>query len=78
MKGPSEITFEVREADEGGYYAAAIGYDIITQGDSWDDLKLMAQDALLCHFDDGSAPSPLFVTTQCAEQSHLGGPTLLY
>ena len=56
MKGPGEITFEVHEADEGGYYAAAIGYDIITQGDSWDDLKLMAQDAVLCHFDDDSAP----------------------
>ena len=59
MNGPSEITFEVREADEGGYYAAAVGYDIITQGDSWDDLKLMAQDAVLCHFDDDSAPSAI-------------------
>jgi hypothetical protein len=59
MKGPSEITFEVREAEEGGYYAAAIGYDIITQGDSWDDLKFMAQDAVLCHFDDDSAPSTI-------------------
>lgn len=56
MKGPNEIIFEVHEADEGGYYAAATGYDIITQGDSWDDLKLMAQDAVLCHFDDDSAP----------------------
>ncbi len=56
MDGPREITFEVREADEGGYYAAAIGYDIITQGDSWEDLKSMAQDAVLCHFDDESAP----------------------
>ncbi len=62
MKGPSEITFEVREADEGGYYAAARGYDIITQGDSWDDLKFMAQDAVLCHFDDDYAPSLLYVT----------------
>ena len=56
MDGPTEITFEVREADEGGYYAAAIGYDIITQGDSWEDLKLMAQDAVLCHFGHESAP----------------------
>lgn len=62
MNGPGEIIFEVREADEGGYYAAAMGYDIVTQGDSWDDLKLMAQDAVLCHFDDDSAPSLLFVT----------------
>ena len=32
-----EVVFEVREAEEGGYYAAAVGYDIITQGDSWED-----------------------------------------
>ena len=25
-----EVVFEVHEAEEGGYYAAAIGYDIIT------------------------------------------------
>ena len=53
---PSEIVFEVHEDEEGGYYTAAVGYDIITQGDSWDDLKDMVQDAVLCHFDDGSAP----------------------
>ena len=41
-----EVVFEVREAEEGGYYAAAVGYDVITQGDSWEDLKLMAQDAV--------------------------------
>ena len=54
-----EVVFEVHEAEEGGYYAAAIGYDIITQGDSWEELKLMAQDAVLCHFDDGEAPRTL-------------------
>ena len=53
---PSEIIFEAYEAEEGGYYAVARGFDIITQGDSWDDLKYMVQDAVLCHFDDGCAP----------------------
>ena len=64
MDRPSEITFEVREAGEGGYHAAAVGYDIVTQGDSWDDLKFMAQDAVLCHFDDDSAPSTISLTTR--------------
>ena len=54
-----EVVFEVHEAEEGGYYAAAIGYDIVTQGDTWEELKLMAQDAVLCHFDDGEAPRTL-------------------
>ena len=51
MNAPSEIVFEVYTAEEGGYYAAATEYDIITQGDSWDELERMAQEAALCHFD---------------------------
>ena len=47
-----EIVFEVTEAEEGGYNAAAVGYGIFTQGDDWADLEYMVQDAVLCHFDD--------------------------
>ncbi len=56
MKRPSEITFEVTEAVEGGYDARAQGYGIFTQGDSWEELEAMAQDAALCHFDEEDAP----------------------
>lgn len=49
---PTEILFEVTEAAEGGYDAKALGYSIFTQGEDWDDLKRMVQDAVLCHFDD--------------------------
>ena len=56
---PWEVVLEVHEAEEGGYYAAAVGHDIITQGDSWEELKAMAQDAVLCHFDDDAALSTL-------------------
>ena len=51
-----EVVFEVHEAEEGGYYAAAVGHDIITQGDTWEELKSMAQEAVLCHFENGEAP----------------------
>ena len=53
---PSEIIFEVTEAIEGGYDARALGYGIFTQGDDWNDLKEMVQDAVICHFDDDCAP----------------------
>ena len=56
---PTEIIFEAYEAEEGGYYAVAKGFSIVTQGDSWDDLKYMVQDAVLCHFDDGCAPQTI-------------------
>lgn len=52
----SEITFEVTTAVEGGYNARALGHSIFTQGDDWSDLKEMARDAVLCHFDDSEAP----------------------
>lgn len=52
----NELVFEVHEAEEGGYYAVAQGHDIITQGDTWEELKLMAQDAVLCHFDGHEMP----------------------
>ena len=50
-----EIIFEVTEAVEGGYDARALGYDIFTQGDDWDDLKAMARDAVRCYFEGGSS-----------------------
>ena len=53
---PAEIIFEVTEAVEGEYDARALGYSIYTQGENWDDLKEMARDAVLCHFDEDGAP----------------------
>ena len=53
---PAEIIFEVTEAVGGGYDARALGHSIYTQGDDWDDLKGMARDAVLCHFDEDEAP----------------------
>lgn len=52
----TEIIFEVTESDEGGYEARALGHSIFTQGEDWNDLKEMAREAVLCHFDEGSAP----------------------
>ncbi len=52
----SEIIFEVHEAIEGGYDAHALGHSIFTQGDDWEDLKVMAREAVLCHFGDEHAP----------------------
>jgi hypothetical protein len=48
----TEIIFEVRESDEGGFWAKALGESIITEADSWDELIEMVRDAVICHFDD--------------------------
>jgi len=52
-----QIVFEVVESPEGGFEASALGYHIFTQGETWDDLKAMVQDAVRCHFPDSEQPS---------------------
>jgi len=53
MTTPTEIIFEVSESPEGGYEARALGYGIFTEADSLEELRVAAQDAVRCHFDDG-------------------------
>jgi hypothetical protein len=47
-----ELIFEIRDAEEGGYLARALGYAIFTQGDSWEDLRANVLEATSRHFDD--------------------------
>ncbi len=56
---PSEIIFEVTEMSDGIFEARALGYSIFTEGESWDDLKFMVKDAVLCHFDEDEMPSEI-------------------
>lgn len=49
-----EIIFEVREDEvDGGYTAAALGYDVFTEAATLEELRTQARDAVRCHFDDG-------------------------
>lgn len=52
----NEIIFLVTEAVEGGYDARALGENIFTQADDLAHLEEMVRDAVLCHFDEGTAP----------------------
>lgn len=47
-----ELIFEVRDAEEGGYWARALGHAIFTQGDTWDDLRANVLEAIAVHFED--------------------------
>jgi predicted RNase H-like HicB family nuclease len=47
----NELIFEVRDAEEGGFWARALGQDIFTQGDSWEELRSNISEAVLIHFD---------------------------
>lgn len=49
-----ELIFEIRDAEEGGYYARALGQSIITQADTWDELRANVIEAVSLHFEDAA------------------------
>ena len=53
---PKEIIFAVEEAPEGGYSAHALGYSIITEAETWEELQAMVRDAVHCAFEEGQVP----------------------
>jgi len=53
-----ELIFEIRDAEEGGFYARALGHGIFTEADSWDELRANVIEAVSLHFEDVTNPSP--------------------
>lgn len=52
-----ELIFEVRDAEEGGYWARALGHAIFTEGETWDELRSNVREAISLHFED-TQPRP--------------------
>jgi predicted RNase H-like HicB family nuclease len=47
-----ELIFEVREAEEGGYTARALGHAIFTEAETWDELRVNVLEVASLHFED--------------------------
>jgi predicted RNase H-like HicB family nuclease len=47
-----ELIFEVRDAEEGGFFARALGYAVFTEADTWDELRANVKEAVSLHFED--------------------------
>jgi predicted RNase H-like HicB family nuclease len=47
-----ELIFEIRDAEEGGYYARALGHSIFTDGSTWDELRTNVLEATALHFEE--------------------------
>jgi len=47
-----ELIFEVREAEEGGYFARALGQAIFTEAETWPELRANVLEATSLHFED--------------------------
>jgi predicted RNase H-like HicB family nuclease len=54
-----ELIFEVREAEEGGYFARALGHSIFTQGETWEELRGNVLEAATLHFEDAQTKPKL-------------------
>ena len=48
----SGIVFQITEDDtDGGFIARALGHSIVTEADTWEELRANVREAVLCHFD---------------------------
>ena len=50
-----ELIFEIRDAEEGGFYARALGHGIFTEAETWDELRANVLEAVSLHFEDAAA-----------------------
>jgi hypothetical protein len=47
-----ELIFEIRDAEEGGYCARALGHAIFTEAGTWEELRANVLEAISVHFED--------------------------
>ena len=50
-----ELIFEIRDAEEGGFYARALGHAIFTEAETWEELRSNVLEAVSLHFEDTSS-----------------------
>ena len=48
-----ELIFEVRDAEEGGFCARALGHAIFTEAETWEELRANVLEATTLHFEEG-------------------------
>jgi predicted RNase H-like HicB family nuclease len=57
-KGPemAELVFEVSQESDGAYTAECLTEDIVTQGQTWEELRNNVREAVKAHFFDSTLP----------------------
>jgi predicted RNase H-like HicB family nuclease len=58
-----ELTFIAERCADGGYTARAVGADIFTEGDDFEELRAMILDAARCHYEDEEFPRKISIHT---------------
>jgi predicted RNase H-like HicB family nuclease len=52
----AEIVFEVTQEADGGYVAECLTQPMVTQGDTWEDVRRNVQEAVSAYFFDRDVP----------------------
>jgi len=52
----AEVVFEVTQEEDGGYVAECLTQPIVTQGETWEELRRNVQEAVCAFFFDREAP----------------------
>jgi hypothetical protein len=55
----NELVFEVTQEADGGFVAEALGESIITEANTWDELRANVREAVTAFYFDRPAPSRL-------------------
>ncbi|MBI3711087.1 MAG: 2-phospho-L-lactate guanylyltransferase [Proteobacteria bacterium] len=55
----NELVFEVTQEADGGFAAEALGESIITEADTWDELRANVREAVAAFYFDRPAPERL-------------------
>ena len=53
----NELVFEVTQEADGGYVAESLGEGVITQADSWDELRVRVREAVAAYYFDRTPPT---------------------
>jgi predicted RNase H-like HicB family nuclease len=54
-----ELVFEVTQEPDGGYTAECLTEDIFTQGDTWEELRQNATEAVRGYYFDSTPPAKI-------------------
>ena len=54
-----ELVFQVTQEGDGGFVAECLTESIVTQADSWDELRDMVRDAVKAYFFDSETPDKI-------------------
>lgn len=55
----NEIVFEITQEADGGFVAECLSEPIVTQADTWEELREQVRDAVRGYFFDGTVPEKI-------------------